>query len=285
MTAPNFDAVAYKTATTRQWQNAATAWSAWSGTLREWLGTATDLMIENANIRDGNSVLDVAAGAGDQTMQVADRVGEEGYVLATDISSNILDHAAANARSNGYTQIDCQVMDGENLTIADESFDAVVSRVGLIYLPDQMKALEGFYRVLKPGGRFSAIVYSTPEQNGFFSIPVGIIRKAADLPPPVKGQPGPFSLGQAGVLAQLLSQTGFTNIHETTVTAPLNLPSASECVRFERESFGALHEMLKGLNADAQEQVWDEIEAALVRFETEDGFSGPCELLVVSGQK
>ncbi len=285
MTTAQFNPAAYKTATTQQWQSAAKAWSEWGGTLRGWLGPATDTMIDLAGISKGAKVLDVAAGAGDQSMQIADRVGPEGYVLATDISSNILDYAAANAQSKGYRQIDFQVMDGEELTAAPAQFDAVVSRVGLIYFPDQMRALKGIRKSLKPGGWFSAIVYSTPENNGFFSIPVGIIRNAARLPPPAKGQPGPFSLGQPGVLADLLRNAGFQNIREETLSAPLELPTAADCVRFERESFGALHEMLKALDADEQSKVWDEIETALQAFENGSGFSGPCELIVVAGQK
>ncbi len=280
-----FDPVAYKAATTQQWQSAAKSWSAWSATLRNWLGPATEIMIDLADIRDGSSVLDVAAGAGDQSMQIADRVGPGGYVLATDISSNILDHAAANAQAEGYGQIDVQVMDGENLTIEPDQFDAVVSRVGMIYFPDLAKTLKGIRRVLKPGGHFSTIVYSTPEKNGFFSLPVGIIRKAAQLPPPLPGQPGPFSLGQKGILAAAMRQAGFSNICEQTVSAPLKMAAASDCVRFERESFGALHEMLKGLNATEQSRVWEEIETTLKRFENGEGFCGPCELIVVSGQK
>ena len=285
MTPAKFDPNAYKTATTQQWQSAAKSWSEWGNVLREWLGPATDTMIDLACITKRAKVLDVAAGAGDQSMQIADRVGHEGFVLATDISSNILDYAAANAQSKGYSQIDFKVMDGENLTTAPEQFDAAVSRVGLIYFPDQMKALKGILKTLKPDGWFSAIVYSTPENNGFFSIPVGIIRKAAQLPPPAKGQPGPFSLGQPGVLADLLHDAGFRNVCEKTLSAPLVLPSAADCVRFERESFGALHEMLKGLDVDEQSRVWAEIETALQAFESETGFSGPCELIVVAGQK
>ncbi|WP_212580044.1 class I SAM-dependent methyltransferase [Roseovarius gaetbuli] len=285
MTTAQFNPVAYKTATTQQWQSAAKAWSEWGGTLREWLGPATEIMIDVAAIAKGAKVLDVAAGAGDQSMQIADRVGSEGYVLATDISPNILDYAAANAQSSGYGQIDFRVMDGEDLTVTPEQFDAVVSRVGLIYFPDQMKALKGIRKALKPGGWFSAIVYSTPENNGFFSIPVGIIRTAAQLPSPAKGQPGPFSLGQPGVLADLLRDAGFQNVLEKTLSAPLELPTAADCVRFERESFGALHEMLKGLDADEQSRVWNEIETALFAFENGNGFSGPCELIVVAGQK
>lgn len=285
MTTARFNPEAYKTATTQQWQSAAKAWSEWGGTLRDWLGPATETMIDLAAISKGAKVLDVAAGAGDQSMQVADRVGTEGYVLATDISSNILNYAAANAQSNGYGQIDFQVMDGEDLSAPPGQFDAVVSRVGLIYFPDQLKALKGIRKTLKPGGWFSAIVYSTAENNGFFSIPVGIIRTAAQLPPPAEGQPGPFSLGQPGVLADLLSDAGFRNVREETLSAPLELPSAADCVRFERESFGALHEMLKGLDADAQSTVWEDIETALRAFENGNGFSGPCELKVVAGQK
>lgn len=285
MKTATFDATAYKAATTRQWQNAAQAWSEWGATLRDWLGPATEIMIDLADISLGCSVLDVAAGAGDQTMQIADHIGPDGYILATDISSNILDYAAANAKAQGYGQIDFKVMDGENLTSGTGQFDAVVSRVGLIYFPNQMKALQGIRDTLKPGGRFAAMVYSTPENNGFFSIPVATIRKAANLPAPAKGQPGPFSLGQPGVLAEVLAQAGFSNIREQTVQAPLELPTAADCVRFERESFGALHEMLKGLETAAQDDVWADIETSLQAFENRKGFSGPCELVVVSGQK
>ena len=280
-----FDAAAYKAATTEQWQSAAKAWSDWGGVLRRWLGPATDLMIDLADISAGASVLDVAAGAGDQSMQIAERVGPDGYVLATDISSNILDYASAHARTAGLGQIEFKLMDGENLSVTPESFDAAVSRVGMIYFPDQMKALAGIKAALKPGGRFCAVVYSTPERNGFFSIPVATIRTAAQLPPPAKGQPGPFSLGQPGVLADLLRKAGFSDIRDRTVAAPLSLASAAECTRFERESFGALHQMLSGLPTAAQDTVWTQIEMKLKAFETEAGFSGPCELVIVSGRK
>ncbi len=285
MATSSFDPAAYKETTHRQWQTAAKAWNDWGSTLRTWLGPATETMIELAGIKTGSRVLDVAAGAGDQSLQVAEHIGDKGFVLATDISSNILDYAAANARAQGYSQIDFKIMDGEDISVEPESFDAAISRVGLIYFPDQMKALEGIKKSLKPGGRFAAIVYSTPENNKFFSLPVSIIRERAKLPPPVEGQPGPFSLGQPGFLAGVLRQAGFSNIQEKIVKAPLALPSAADCVSFERESFGALHQMLSGLDQSEQESIWIDIEKSLSQFESVAGFSGPCELVVVSGQK
>ncbi|MGZ5921752.1 MAG: class I SAM-dependent methyltransferase [Rhizomicrobium sp.] len=280
-----FDPVKYKNNTRDQWQAAAEAWDKWSPLLRAWLGPATEIMLDMAGIGRGSRVLNVAAGAGDETLQIAERVGPSGYVLATDISPNILAFAAANARRAGYANVETRVMDGEEIDVPEAGFDAVISRVGLIYFPDQQKALAGMRRALKPGGRVAAIVYSTPENNQFFSIPVSVIRRRADLPPPLPGQPGPFSLGSAGVLEDAFRKAGFREVRSEIVAAPVRLQSVAECVRFERDSFGALHQMLAGLDQAGREAAWVEIEEKLRAFEGPQGFTGPCELVVGVGTK
>jgi ubiquinone/menaquinone biosynthesis C-methylase UbiE len=280
MTATAFDPGAYKETTRQQWQDAAAAWHRFGPTLEAWLGEATEAMLDLAQIGPGTHVLDVAAGAGGQTIAAARRAGPDGAVLATDISSNILDFAAGEARAAGLTNVAVRTMDGEALDVADRSFDAVISRLGLIYFPDQQRSLRELRRALRPGGRISAIVYSTPERNGFFSIPVSIIRRIAGLPAPAPGLPGPFSLGAPGVLEAAYEAAGFENVEVRTIEAPVRFPSAAECVHFERESFGALHAMLAGVPGDEQPAVWTEIEEALAQFEGPDGFVGPCELKV-----
>jgi ubiquinone/menaquinone biosynthesis C-methylase UbiE len=283
---PKFDPIKYKETTKQQWQAAAEAWHRWGPALATWLGPATETMLDMAGVGTGSRVLDVAAGAGEQTLVTARRVGPSGYVLATDISANILDFAAAEARAAGVTNVETRVMDGENLgELEADSFDAVISRVGLIYFPDQQKALAGMRRALKPGGRIAAIVYSTAEANRFFSVPISIIRRRAQLPPPLPGQPGPFSLGGPGVLEAAYQRAGFRDIQTRIVSAPLRLTSASECVRFERESFGALHQMMSGLSEAEREETWREIEQGLGQFESAEGFEGPCELVVGVGVK
>src|SRR5688572_11968863 len=281
-----FDPAKYKDTTKQQWQAAAEAWHRWGPTLAEWLGPSTETMLDMAGVRSGSRVLDVTAGAGEQTLVAARRVGAHGHVLATDISSNILEFAAAEARAAGLNNIETRVMDGENLDELDaHSFDAVISRVGLIYFPDQQKALTGMLRVLKPGGSIGAIVYSTPDKNQFFSIPISIIRKRAELPPPLPGQPGPFSLGGPGVLEEAFRTAGFGDVETRVVRAPVRMNSAAECVRFERESFGALHQMMANLSEAEREETWQEIEQELKQFETGDGFEGPCEMVIGSGVK
>jgi SAM-dependent methyltransferase len=279
-----FDPVKYKETTREQWQTAADAWSDYGPFLRRWLGPATELMLDMTHVREGARVLDVAAGAGDQSLQAAERVGGTGHVLATDIAPRILERATHNARVAGL-RLETRAMDGEDLDVPEGTFDAVICRVGLIYFPDQQRALGGMKRALKPGGRLGAIVYSTPEKNPFFSIPVSIIRRRAGLPAPAPGQPGPFSLGGPGILARALETAGLRDVEVRTVSAPLRMASAAECVRFERESFGALHQMLSGLDDRGRAEAWAEIEESLRTFERDGGFEGPCELLLGIGVK
>lgn len=278
---PIFDGQKFKVTTRAQWQTAAEAWHRWGPFLGQWLGAATAAMFDMAQVGPGCRVLDVAAGAGEQSLDAARRVGPSGHVLATDIAPALLEYAQADAHAAGLTNVATRELDGEALgSLPAASFDVVISRVGLIYFPDQQRALAGMRHVLKPCGRVAAIVYSTPDKNPFFSIPVSIIRRRAKLPPPLPGQPGPFSLGAEGVLAAAFERAGFRDVAVRAVDSPVRLPSAAECVRFERESFGALHQMMAGLDEAERADTWAEIARELARFQTAQGFVGPCEMLV-----
>lgn len=281
-----FDPILYKTTTRQQWEDAAHAWHRWGPTLEAWLGEATERMLDRAAVSDGTRVLDVAAGAGGQTLAAARRAGSTGHVVATDISATILTYAAKAAAEAGLTNIETLEADGEDLEeLPAGSYDAVISRLGLIYFPDQRRALAGMHRALRHGGRIAAVVYSTADRNQFFSVPVSIIRDRAQLPAPLPGQPGPFCLGAPGVLEAALTDAGFRDITVDVVPSPLRLPSAAVCVQFERESFGALHQMLSGVPEAERSTAWDEIATALEQFEAADGFVGPCELLVAAASK
>ncbi len=286
-TPATFDPVAFKSTTRAQWESAASAWHRWGPAIENWLGAATEQMLDDVRLEPGSRVLDVAAGAGGQTLAAGHRVGPTGHVLATDISPAILAHAAAAAADDGLADVvDTLEADGEDLSeLAAGTFDAAISRVGLIYFPDQQRALAQICRAVRSGGRISAVVYSTPDRNEFFSIPVGIIRRVAGLPAPGPGLPGPFSLGGPGVAEAAYREAGLRDVTVTTIPSPVRMDSAAECVRFEQESFGALHQMLSGVDEAGRAAAWQEIEQALTQFEDEQGFVGPCEMLVVSGTR
>jgi SAM-dependent methyltransferase len=281
-----FDAVAYKATTKKQWDEAAEAWHRWGPTLEDWLGESTEAMLDAAGVRVGSHVLDVAGGAGGQAVTAARRTGPQGSVTVTDVSPIILTYAQRAADEEGLRHVTTCEVDGEEIgTKWSEEFDAAISRLGLIYLPDRGRALRGIRSSLRMGARFAAVVYSTADRNAFFAEPVALIRRRAGLPAPLPGQPGPFSLGDPTVAKDAFLDAGFTDVEVQTLAAPLLLPSAADCVRFERESFGALHQMLSGLDSDERERVWDDIESALQAYETAEGFVGPCELHIISGSR
>ena len=285
MTAVAFDAGGYKAGQREQWNRAAAAWDAWGGFLERWLGEATEVMLDQARVGPETRVLDVAAGAGGQTLAAARRTGPRGEVLATDISAGLVELLRSNVAAEGVLHVRTAVADAERLHVEAGAFDATICRLGLMFLPDLPVALRGVRAALRPGGRVSAIVFAEPEHNPFFAIPIAVIRRRARLAAPHPAAPGPFSLSHPGVLEQHLRAAGFVDLQAVSVAAPLRMASAAECVRFERESFAALHELMSGLGEAGRRKAWAEIELKLGEFQTRDGFRAPCRLLVVGGRR
>lgn len=277
-----FDPDAYKQAITAEWGRAADGWHRWIPTINEWQHDATEAMLDHAEVGTGSRVLDLAAGDGGQAVAAAMRVGPTGDVLATDIAPEFVELARAVAARMELSQLRSEVMDAESLTLPDASVDAVISRLGLMYLPNIQRSLSEVKRVLRPGGRISAVVFTTAEATPFFSLPVRLIRDRRGIPAPEPGRPGPFALGAPGVFASHLETAGFTDIREQRVQAPLRLASAEECVQWRREASGTMQQMVSDLEPAEQEAIWSDIVEALRQYETPSGFESPCELLVCS---
>ena len=287
------------------WDKAAEGWNSNAALIRVWLADATFAMLDAAGVSQGARVLDIAAGAGDQTLDVARRVGPQGYVLATDISPHIMALAQANARQAGMTQVDTLVADaqtlglsmgstadarigvGSGLAIADmktnshANFDAAVCRLGLMFCTRPLDALTGTHKALRPGGRLAALVFSQPQQNPCLAIMMSAALRAAGLPPRSPFEPGTLmSLGQPGLLAQLLHEAGFVDISVTPLAAPFCAPTVRHYVDFVRTSGSPIMEILASLPLATQDAVWRDIEAELAVFTAQAGWIGPNELLL-----
>ena len=282
---PSFDAEKYKNAQREQWNKDGAAWRRWNPTLDRWYGGVTRQMLDLARIRPGQRILDIAAGAGEPAVSAAERVGPEGYVLATDISEGIVELALQVARKRGLEQIETRAMDGEKLDLPDASFDAVLCRLGLMYMPHPVTALREWRRALKTGGRVAVLVFSTPDRNPWGAMPASIIRRRAQVSPPAAGQPGPFSLGNPGVLEDVFRQAGFTDVEVHAVPVPHKATRAAEYVRVARDAFGAFNAMMAHLPAGERESVWNEVEAEMRHFESPDGFEVPGECLIGAATK
>jgi len=268
-----------------QWDAAAAGWNRQSAVIRDWLRASTDAMIGMAGIRAGSVVLDVAAGAGDQTLDIAARVGPNGAVLASDISAAILTHALANAQAAGFANVATHQADLEDLALDDAAFDAATCRLGLMFLPDPLAGLREIRRVLKPGSRFCAMVFDGPQANPLLRILMGTALKHAGLPPRDPFAPGGLvSLGKPGLLDDLFTNAGFHAVATTQMDAPFRLRSTQDYLAFVRDGAGPILALLAGLSADQKAAAWADMEAQLDAFQTDDGWIGPNSLLLTVGQ-
>jgi SAM-dependent methyltransferase len=280
------DADTFKRAALAQWEQAAPGWNDHAEQIRAWLRPATDAMLSMAGVRPAARVLDVAAGAGDQTLDIAQRVGPSGAVLATDLSPAILAYAEANAARAGYANVQTLVGDAEQLELPEASFDAAVCRLGLMLLQDPLQALRAIQRSLKRGAGACAIVFSVPQANPCVTILIGTALEQAGLPPRDPFQPGAlFSLGKPGVLDELFSAAGFCDVATTKLQAPFRLPSARAYLDFVRTSASPIQQILAGLDPARRHAAWTAMEDRLKKFETTAGWEGPNELLLTAARR
>jgi ubiquinone/menaquinone biosynthesis C-methylase UbiE len=265
------------------WDAAAQGWHRNAVIIRAWLRDATAEMLDAAGIAPGARVLDVAAGAGDQTLDIARRVGASGHVLATDISPGILALAQDAVRGAGLSRVHTRVADAQALGLAGADFDAAVCRLGLMFCPSPLQALQEIRQALRPRGRFSALVFSHPAANPCLVTLARIAQRHAGTPAGDPFAPGSLmSLGRPGLLAQLLQDAGFTDIAVRPVSAPFRLPSANDYVEFVRTSASPVMQMLKALPERARIDAWNDMTSQLETYSTTGGWEGPNELLLCS---
>jgi ubiquinone/menaquinone biosynthesis C-methylase UbiE len=242
---------------------------------------ATERMLEAAGLVPGNHVLDIAAGTGDQSILAARRVGPGGSVLATDISAEMLNITAHVAKLEGLTTLTTRVMDAQQLDLEDNTFDAVICRLGLMLIPRHQQALREIRRVLKPGGKLAALIWSTSENNPLFALPLAIVSKytkgASSHPP------HPLALSNPTVFERELTRAGF---YEVVIRAiPFQSHYASLDAFLESTANRLTADVMERLGQQEQQQLLQEVRQALSQFEGSHGFVAPAEFLLGVGSK
>ena len=275
-----------KDSTRRNWDAAATGWDRHAPAIRAWLRPSTEAMLNMAGVAAGQRVLDVAAGAGDQTLDLAKRVGPEGRVVASDISEKILGLAAENAARAGYQTVSTHLADAERLNFDEGSFDAAVCRLGLMFLPDPLAGLKQVYRALKAGGRFCSMVFAGPEQNPCLRILMVTAMRHAGLPPRDPFQPGGLvSLGRPGDIDTLFQDAGFQAVATTRMDAPFRMPTTQHYLAFIKDAAGPILQILAPLSEAQRAAAFADMAEQLDAFRTADGWVGPNTLLLTVGRK
>lgn len=269
-----------------QWEAAADGWDAQSPALRAWLSAPTATMFEAAGIALGHHVLDVGAGAGDQTLMLAERVGPHGRVLATDLSPKLIERLRSHALRARLDNVEARPADAQLPFAERDIFDAAVCRLGLMLMPEPSRCLASVYAALKPGGRFSAMVFAGPEDNPCVAISMATATRHADLPARDPYAPGGLlSLGRPGHLDQLFLAAGFHDVSTFWLDAPFRLPSVDHYITFLRTAAAPVRAMLSRLAPDAEEAAWQDLRGQLSVFSTPIDWVGPNALIVAVGRK
>jgi ubiquinone/menaquinone biosynthesis C-methylase UbiE len=239
-------------------------------------------MLDLAGVAAGSRVLDLGAGTGDQTLMAARRVGPDGLVLATDISETMLDLAQEAARAAGLANVQTRVMNAQALDLESGSIDAAIARYSLQFVPDLQRALGEVRRVLKPGGRLAAMVFSTLEKNPYRVLPQAIASRLAGRPFPEPG-PGQWALNDPSTLTAAFQQAGFREVEVRHAPLAWRFPSLADALRNLEEAQPLFVKLLDELSDADRATAWAEIERALQPFVGPDGFAAPGEVLIAAG--
>lgn len=269
-----------------QWAAAAEGWDAQSPTLRAWLSRPTQTMLEMAAIVPGHCVLDVAAGAGGQTMALAQRVGPQGRIVATDLSPALVERLRRHVSGAGYQMLEARAVDAQERLPEVDVFDAAICRLGLMLMPEPARCLAAIHAALKPGGRLSTMVFAGPAENPCIGTVMATVLRHAGVGPRDPFTPGGLlSLGRPGHLDQLFVAAGFSEVSSFRIEAPFRLPSVDDYIEFLRTAAAPVMAMLSQLAPPAREAAWSDLRERLAQFQTPDGWTGPNTLLLTTGRK
>jgi ubiquinone/menaquinone biosynthesis C-methylase UbiE len=272
--------------TLRQWRESAPYWEKHRSTIRSMLVPLTEALIEDAGISEGQSVLDVAGGVGEPSLTIAERVGPAGAVTCTDAVAEMVAAAESEAKRRGVANIKFRQCTADSLPFDNNSFDAVVSRLGVMFFPDPLAGLREMLRVTKSGGTLSLAVWHKSELNPFAQVITDVVSRYVDASPADADAPGAFRFAQPGKLAGLLSTAGANDVRERVLHFHIEaLLAPGEFWEMRSEISETLREKLAKLSPAQVLNVAKEVKEAVAEFFPNNQMSFPAQMIIVTGRK
>jgi SAM-dependent methyltransferase len=265
------DAVEFRAGQRQAWGTAAKGWHDWQELITAGTAPVSQRLIELAEIEEGDRVLDVAAGTGEPSLTAAQLVGPEGRVVGTDISPDMLAYARERAQAAGLENVEYLESDASSLDFPPESFDAALSRWGIIFEPEAEAAAARVRGFLKPGSKMAIASWGPPEEVPMLSIPMRTVMTRLNVPPPPPGTPGPLSRPTREAIAGLLEGGGFADVEVEELTAEFEWDSPEEFARFTREIAPPVSALMAEHPQEVQDETWAAVVEAARERAGEDG--------------
>src|ERR1041385_8517052 len=270
----------------REWRESAPYWDKYRDIIRAMFMPLTEALIEDAGVVKGHTVLDVAGGAGEPSLTIAETVGPDGSVTCTDFAAEMVEAAQAAAARRGIINITFRQCSADALPFADGTFDVAVSRLGAMFFPDPLAALREMLRVLKPGGSLGLVVWRAGELNPFFNITSEVLSRYVEPAPEEPDAPNAFRFAESGKLAGVLREAGASDVRERILKSDIAAPVAREDYwEMRSEISESLRSKLPGLSDEQKTQIAKEVQHASASFFPNNRMSFPSETLIVTGRK
>ena len=269
-----------------QWSESAPYWEKHREAIREMFASVTQALIEDAAITSRRAVLDVAMGPGEPALTIAKVVGPEGKIVGTDAVPEMVEAARREAHRRRLQNASFEIAFADNLPFPANTFDAVVSRFGVMFFPSPDDSVREMLRVLKPGGKIAMAVWHYAERNPFHYTLSQIVERYVDSPPPVPDSPDAFRFAKAGKLLAILSKAGATATREHLLQFSIRASiSVQDFWTLRSEMSEKLRTKLALLSDPQLTALKREVIEAVNAYVSEGVISFPAEVLVVSGGK
>jgi SAM-dependent methyltransferase len=229
-------------------------------------------MVASMGPKEGDIVLELAAGTGETGFAAAVRVGLQGKLISTDFAPAMVDAARRRGDELGLSNVEYRVMDAERIDLDDDSVDGVLCRWGYMLLADPAAALSETRRVLREGGKVAFSVWGAPERNQWASVPGKVLVERGHLPAPEAGAPGIFAMADEQRIRELVGDAGFTSVEIGEVPMSWTYEDSDDYWRFLTELAGALAMAINGLPEEEQRAIRDQVEERLAEQLSEMGF-------------
>lgn len=234
-------------------------------------------MLKELRPRQGDTVLELAAGVGETGFEAAALVGGTGRLITSDLSPAMLDAARRRGEELAVTNVDYRVIDAERIELDDDCVDGVLCRFGYMLMIDPPAAFAETRRVMRPGGRLTLAVWTELERNPFFSIIVGSLVQRGHIPPPEgPAAPGPFSMASGEGIERLLRDAGFAEVRSEEVPVRFVVPDVDGYMSMIADTAGPIGLALKGLSETDRAAVRADVEGPLASFASDAGYELPC---------
>jgi SAM-dependent methyltransferase len=269
-----------------QWSQSAPYWEKHRENIRKMFFPITTALIADAQVTRGHKVLDVATGPGEPALSIAQLVGPEGEVWGIDPAPEMVASARRAAGNYGFGNVHFEVAFADHLSFESDTFDAAVSRFGVMFFPSPVDGLREMLRVLKPNRKLGVAVWHFAEHNPFHYILSRVIERYVESPPTPPDSPDAFRFAGSGKLLEIFKNAGAVESSERLLQFRIEAPvSVEDFWVLRSEMSDKLRSKLAVLSAEQVAEVRSQVIDALGEYATDLGLSFPAQVLIVSGRK